>query len=152
MGKIRLNELARELEIRSNEIIEYLIELGIPDKRSHSSALDDELANKVRDHFGADGEHISAGPIQSTLEDKRRPPMSRSIEHIKRDVRESQALGSLGSSAKGPATVIGRGDLLSSSGTREIVMQAQKRVLKHYVRIPEILKQYALNAGALETG
>ena len=56
MGKIRINELARELEVKSNVVIEYLAELGIPDKKSHSSALDDDLADKVRAHFRAGGE------------------------------------------------------------------------------------------------
>ena len=56
MGKIRINELARELEVKSNVVIEYLAELGIPDKKSHSSALDDEQADKVRAHFRAGGE------------------------------------------------------------------------------------------------
>ncbi|HXW16413.1 MAG TPA: translation initiation factor IF-2 N-terminal domain-containing protein, partial [Terriglobia bacterium] len=72
MGKIRINELARELEVKSNVVIEYLAELGIPDKKSHSSALDDDLADKVRRHFGADGgapaeeevEAAPAGPAQ----------------------------------------------------------------------------------------
>jgi len=56
MAKIRINELARELEVKSNVVIDYLAELGIPDKKSHSSALDDDLANKVRAHFRAEGE------------------------------------------------------------------------------------------------
>jgi len=56
MGKIRINELARELEVKSNVVIEYLAELGIPDKKSHSSALDDEQADKVRAHFRVGGE------------------------------------------------------------------------------------------------
>ena len=56
MGKIRINELARELEIKSNILLDYLVELGIEDKKSHSSALDDDLADKVREHFRADGE------------------------------------------------------------------------------------------------
>jgi len=38
MGKIRINDLARELEVKSREILDYLLELGVPDKRSHSSA------------------------------------------------------------------------------------------------------------------
>ena len=51
MAKIRINELARELELKSDVVLEYLAELGIPDKRSSSSALDEELADKVREHF-----------------------------------------------------------------------------------------------------
>ena len=56
MGKIRINELARELEVKSNVVIEYLAEQGHPDKKSHSSALDDDLADKVRAHFRDGGE------------------------------------------------------------------------------------------------
>jgi translation initiation factor IF-2 len=51
MGKIRINDLARELEVKSKAILDYLPELGITDKRSHSSALDDDVAEKVRAHF-----------------------------------------------------------------------------------------------------
>ncbi len=54
MGKIRINELARELEVKSNMVLEFLESLGIHDKKSHSSALDDDVAEKVRVHFRAD--------------------------------------------------------------------------------------------------
>ena len=52
MGNIRINVLARELEVKSHLILEYLDALGV-EKKSHSSALDDELADKVRGHFRA---------------------------------------------------------------------------------------------------
>ncbi len=55
MGKIRINDLARELEVKSRSILEYLVEIGIEDKKSHSSALDDDLAEKLREHFRAGG-------------------------------------------------------------------------------------------------
>ncbi|MFB3921879.1 MAG: translation initiation factor IF-2 [Terriglobia bacterium] len=60
MGKIRINDLARELEVKSKAIIEYLPELGITDKRSHSSALEDDDADKVRAHFRAEGSEAPA--------------------------------------------------------------------------------------------
>jgi translation initiation factor IF-2 len=53
MGKIRINDLARELEVKSKAIIECLPELGFTEKKSHSSALDDDIADKVRAHFKA---------------------------------------------------------------------------------------------------
>ena len=56
MGKIRINELARELEVKSNVILEYLVEIGTQEKKSHSSALEDDLADKIRAHFHAEGE------------------------------------------------------------------------------------------------
>jgi translation initiation factor IF-2 len=57
---IRINELARELEVKSKAIIDYLPGIGITDKKSHSSALEDDLADKVRAHFHAAGEAESA--------------------------------------------------------------------------------------------
>jgi len=53
MGKIRINDLARELEVKSKAVLDYLPELGITDKRSHSSAVEDDVAEKVREHFRA---------------------------------------------------------------------------------------------------
>ncbi len=54
-SKIRINDLARELEVKSKVVIDYLLEIGITDKRSHSSAIEDELADKVRSHFRESG-------------------------------------------------------------------------------------------------
>ncbi|HEV2350158.1 MAG TPA: translation initiation factor IF-2 [Terriglobia bacterium] len=56
MGKIRINDLARELEVKSKTIVEFLPEIGITEKRSHSSALDDDQADRVRAHFRAESE------------------------------------------------------------------------------------------------
>lgn len=51
MGKIRVNDLARELEVKSKAVLDCLPELGITEKKSHSSALEDDVAEKVRQHF-----------------------------------------------------------------------------------------------------
>ncbi len=51
MGSIRINELARELEVKSRAVLDYLEEIGVEDKKSHSSSVDDEVAEKVRAHF-----------------------------------------------------------------------------------------------------
>jgi translation initiation factor IF-2 len=55
MSKIRINELARELEVKSNLVLEYLVSIGHGEKKSHSSALDDDLAEQVRRHFSQNG-------------------------------------------------------------------------------------------------
>jgi translation initiation factor IF-2 len=69
MGKIRINELARELEVKSNVLLEYLAEMGIQDKKSHSSALEDDLADKIRAHFRAEGEPAEkAGEVPAAPE------------------------------------------------------------------------------------
>ena len=51
MGSIRINELARELEVKSRAILESLPKVGITDKKSHSSSLEDDAAEKVRAYF-----------------------------------------------------------------------------------------------------
>jgi translation initiation factor IF-2 len=50
-GQIRINELARELEIKAKVLIEYLPVLGIAEKKTHSSSLENEQADRVRKHF-----------------------------------------------------------------------------------------------------
>lgn len=51
--QIRINELARELEIKAKVLIEYLPEIGVTEKKTHSSSLEHDQAEKVRRHFRA---------------------------------------------------------------------------------------------------
>ncbi|MBI2955714.1 MAG: translation initiation factor IF-2, partial [Acidobacteria bacterium] len=53
MGQIRINELARELEVKAKALLDYLPEIGFTEKKTHSSSLDDDIADKVRAHFRA---------------------------------------------------------------------------------------------------
>jgi translation initiation factor IF-2 len=50
---IRINELARELEVKSKRLLEYLPAIGVTEKRSHSSSVEDDVADKLRAHFRA---------------------------------------------------------------------------------------------------
>jgi hypothetical protein len=61
MGKIRIYELARELEVKNDVIIDYLVELGIKPRRLSQSAVDDGCANKVRKHFPTEDQRKSGG-------------------------------------------------------------------------------------------
>ena len=54
MGKIRINELARELEVKAHEILDLLPELGVTEKKTHSSSVDEDMAIKLRRHYGRD--------------------------------------------------------------------------------------------------
>src|SRR5580698_10460592 len=78
MSKIRINELARELEVKPNVILETLAELGIADKKTHSSSLDDDVALQVRQRVtGESGEgsapmaagHGASGHVASRREE-----------------------------------------------------------------------------------
>src|SRR3954469_11741774 len=48
MKKIRINELARELEVKPGVIIELLPELGVEEKKTHSSSIDEDVALILR--------------------------------------------------------------------------------------------------------
>lgn len=113
MGKIRINDLARELEIKSKLIVDYLPELGITDKKSHSSALEDDVAEKVRAHFRGESEEEPSGRAAATtppppaagipspaapVETTKLPdviadlqPLTRSIAEIKAAARKAMA-------------------------------------------------------------
>ena len=51
MNAIRISDLAKELEVKSKLILDYLPEIGVTDKKTHSHNLDEDVANKVRQHF-----------------------------------------------------------------------------------------------------
>jgi translation initiation factor IF-2 len=51
--KIRINDLARELEVKSKAILDVLTEVGITEKKTHSSSVEDDEAEKIRKHFVA---------------------------------------------------------------------------------------------------
>ena len=121
MGNIRINVLARELEIKSHLILDFLEELGV-EKKSHSSALEDDIADKVREHFralgdGGEGPEVTPAPPPPALvvaiepppaaaEVKKLPdiikaelqhPLTRTLEEIKNAARRGD-----GASASGP--------------------------------------------------
>ena len=51
MSKIRINDLARELEVKSKEILDVLTTVGVTEKKTHSSSLEDHEADLVRKHL-----------------------------------------------------------------------------------------------------
>ncbi len=56
MSKIRINDLARELEVKSRAILDALTAVGVTEKKTHSSSIEDFEAEKVRAHFRATNE------------------------------------------------------------------------------------------------
>ena len=48
MSKVRINDLAKELEVKSRAILDVLPELGIGGGKTHSSSLEGDEAEKVR--------------------------------------------------------------------------------------------------------
>src|SRR6266536_2554021 len=69
MNKVRINDLARELEVKSKAILDVLTEVGVTEKKTHSSSLEDHEADKVRARFRASGE--SSGAAVSARQSRR---------------------------------------------------------------------------------
>src|SRR5579864_9768513 len=56
MSKVRINDLARELEVKSKAILDALPLVGVTEKKTHSSSLEDHEAEKVRAHIRGSSE------------------------------------------------------------------------------------------------
>src|SRR5207248_11783218 len=79
MSKVRINDLARELEVKSSAILDILPKVGVTEKKTHSSSIEVDDAERARKHFagqggagtGRDGGSRTAEPAITT---KVRPP------------------------------------------------------------------------------
>src|ERR1700758_4291668 len=56
MSKVRINDLARELEVKSKAILDVLPLVGVTEKKTHSSSLEEHEAEKVRAHIRGSSE------------------------------------------------------------------------------------------------
>lgn len=55
MSKVRINDLARELEVKSKSILDALTAVGVTEKKTHSSSIEEDEAEKVRGYFARGG-------------------------------------------------------------------------------------------------
>jgi translation initiation factor IF-2 len=56
MSKVRINDLARELEVKSKAILDALPHVGVTEKKTHSSSLEEHEAEKVRAYIRGSAE------------------------------------------------------------------------------------------------
>src|SRR5438067_3758300 len=66
MEKVRINDLARELEVKSKAVLDFLPTIGVTEKKSHSSSLEHDEADKVRKHFAKAAEASAAAEKRKT--------------------------------------------------------------------------------------
>ncbi len=55
MSKVRINDLARELEVKSRSILDALTAVGVAEKKTHSSSIEEDEAEKVRGYLTGGG-------------------------------------------------------------------------------------------------
>src|SRR5258708_23072503 len=80
MSKVRINDLAREMEVKSKQILDVLGELGLGEGKTHSSSIEDYEAEKVRGQFQRNGGASSRGSAQSRAPQGLQPKVD--LSHI----------------------------------------------------------------------
>jgi translation initiation factor IF-2 len=55
VNKIRIYELAKELDLKSKDVVDFLNDLGA-DVTNHMSSIDEDIANMLREHFAPETE------------------------------------------------------------------------------------------------
>src|SRR2546421_8078983 len=60
MSKVRINDLARELEVKSKAILDILPKVGVTEKKPPSSSIEVDEAERVRRHFAGQGGSATA--------------------------------------------------------------------------------------------
>jgi len=73
-AQIRINELARELEVKAKAILELLPGLGVVEKKTHSSSIDVDVAEKVRKKL-LGGEIEEAPAVAVMVEEAEEPAL-----------------------------------------------------------------------------
>ena len=102
MSKIRINDLARELEVKSKSILDVLPEVGVTEKKSHSSSLEDHEADKVRARLrAASSAQSSSRSSRPTRPDADEIKTKIDLSHIS---KPGDALKAIISKQQGPAT------------------------------------------------
>jgi len=78
--KIRINDLARELEVKSREVLDILPKIGITEKKTHSSSIEDDEAERIKKYFAEQSPSPSRGSRPAAAPDEFKPKID--LSHI----------------------------------------------------------------------
>ncbi|HEV3306162.1 MAG TPA: translation initiation factor IF-2 [Candidatus Sulfotelmatobacter sp.] len=86
MSKVRINDLARELEVKSRAILDTLPLVGVTEKKTHSSSLEEHEAEKVRVYIRSAAEGSSSASKSSARSSRGEEEIKTKIDlsHISR--------------------------------------------------------------------
>src|SRR5271156_4241341 len=73
-NQVRINELARELEVKAKAIIDLLPGYGVTEKKTHSSSIPVDVAEKVRKKLAGGGDDEPADAAVKPAETKSAAP------------------------------------------------------------------------------
>src|SRR5450631_3964848 len=66
LQKVRINDLARELEVKSKVILDLLIKVGVTEKKTHSSSIEVDESERVKKYYAEHGEPGSSRSSRSS--------------------------------------------------------------------------------------
>jgi translation initiation factor IF-2 len=66
LQKVRINDLARELEVKSKVILDLLIKVGVTEKKTHSSSIEVDESERVKKYYAEHGEPGSSSSSRSS--------------------------------------------------------------------------------------
>src|SRR5580700_8356276 len=84
-SQVRINELARELEVKAKAIIDLLAGYGVTEKKTHSSSIPADVAEKVKHHLKGVADAETAAESERSAKEAaaraalRRPPAPASV-------------------------------------------------------------------------
>src|SRR6201997_2796569 len=85
MSKVRINDLARELEVKSKAILDSLPHVGVTEKKTHSSSLEEHEAEKVRIYIRGSAEaQAASGKSARSLRGEEEIKTKIDLSHISR--------------------------------------------------------------------
>src|SRR5271169_1848689 len=107
MQKVRINDLARELEVKSKAVLGVLLLVGVTEKKTHSSSIEADEAERVKKYFAEHAEPGSSGrsPRPAPAAEEFKPKID--LSHISKpgDVRKLVEQRAVQSSAARPSTL-----------------------------------------------
>src|SRR5215469_16098633 len=68
-SQVRINELARELEVKAKAIIDLLPGFGVTEKKTHSSSIPADVAEKVKRHLQGIADAESAAEAERSAKE-----------------------------------------------------------------------------------
>ncbi len=68
MSKVRINDLARELEVKSKQILDALRAMNLGEGKTHSSSIEEDEAESVRGHLKKSGKPTASGNTRTETE------------------------------------------------------------------------------------
>ena len=123
---MRINDLARELEVKSKAVLEFLVSIGVA-KTSHSSSVEENIAGQVRRHFASDrrGAALEGGGV-AVVEEKEQPRVEAEAPAPELEAEEAPVAAPPAAAAR-PAVPLGAGRPLVPAVRRGPVLRPPVR-------------------------